>query len=55
MHQSFVNVAMNGNLKPGATKTFGFNAKGAGLPRGCTVNGGVWGLARRESKPGHTL
>ncbi|GIG66546.1 cellulose binding domain-containing protein [Phytomonospora endophytica] len=37
--QTFVNVASNGNLKPGATKTFGFNAKGTGPPSGCTVNG----------------
>ncbi len=38
-HHRFTNAGFNGAVKPGASAGFGFNAAGAGLPTGCTVNG----------------
>jgi hypothetical protein len=38
-HHKFTNASFNGAVKPGAGTKFGFNASGAGLPTGCTVNG----------------
>ncbi|GIH10248.1 hypothetical protein Rhe02_83150 [Rhizocola hellebori] len=38
-HYRFVNASFNGDIAPGASEDFGFNAKGLGLPFNCTVNG----------------
>jgi endoglucanase len=38
-HYTFTSVSYNGDLAPGARQSFGFNARGGGLPLNCTVNG----------------
>jgi hypothetical protein len=38
-HHRFANAAYNGDIAPGATETFGFNANGSGLPTNCRING----------------
>ncbi|MFD4637018.1 cellulose binding domain-containing protein [Lentzea sp. NPDC058436] len=45
-HHKFTNAGFNGAIKPGATTKFGFNASGAGLPTGCTLNGNPCGGTR---------
>ncbi len=38
-HHTFVNRNYNGNVAPGASVTFGFNASGTGVPANCKLNG----------------
>jgi chitodextrinase len=38
-HYKFTNATHNGVIQPGASKSFGFNVSGLGLPSNCTVNG----------------
>ncbi len=38
-HYKFTNVSWNGDIAPGASEEFGFNANGLGMPFNCTVNG----------------
>jgi cellulase/cellobiase CelA1 len=38
-HYTFRNAPYNGDIAPGASESFGFNAKGSAPPAGCRVNG----------------
>ncbi|NUT97002.1 MAG: chitinase [Saccharothrix sp.] len=38
-HYTFTNREYNGNVAPGATVTFGFNASGTAAPANCRING----------------
>jgi hypothetical protein len=38
-HHTFTNASYNGDIAPGASEDFGFNASGTGLPTNCRVNG----------------
>ncbi|WP_431880400.1 cellulose binding domain-containing protein [Micromonospora marina] len=38
-HHRFTNLSYNGDIAPGASEDFGFNASGTGLPLNCTING----------------
>lgn len=38
-HYRFTNAGYNGDINPGASEDFGFNANGLGLPFNCTVSG----------------
>ncbi|GAA4459711.1 cellulose binding domain-containing protein [Phytohabitans houttuyneae] len=38
-HYTFTNATYNGDINPGASEEFGFNASGTGLPLNCRVNG----------------
>ncbi|WP_213450379.1 cellulose binding domain-containing protein [Rhizomonospora bruguierae] len=42
-HYTFRNASWAGNVPPGGTATFGFNATGTGLPLRCTLNGAPCG------------
>ncbi|GGM02859.1 cellulose binding domain-containing protein [Dactylosporangium sucinum] len=38
-HYTFTNVSYNGDIAPGKSEDFGFNASGTGLPLNCRING----------------
>lgn len=38
-HYRFTNASFNGDIAPGASEDFGFNASGSGSPMNCTING----------------
>ncbi|MET7402040.1 cellulose binding domain-containing protein [Dactylosporangium sp. NPDC005572] len=38
-HYTFTNVSYNGDIAPGKSEDFGFNASGTGLPLNCRLNG----------------
>ncbi|WP_329104039.1 cellulose binding domain-containing protein [Micromonospora sp. NBC_01699] len=48
---TFTNRSWNGNLAPGASASFGFNATGAGSPTNCTLNGAACGGGTTPTTP----
>ncbi|MGW4466725.1 chitinase [Micromonospora sp. NPDC004704] len=48
---TFTNRSWNGNLAPGASASFGFNATGPGTPANCTLNGAACGGGTTPTTP----